>query len=412
MGKSKRLCIVKTGGLEQQNTEVEPHTEEQQANVNEATDNVQSDSGPPKKVRRHTVKQAIWDLESDERIEVTFNELGQPVGDEGKEFTSFLGTLVKMSNHLSIEYLHWRTIPEDKKDDLWNLVKGRFIFVPAENDKVKDWVLSDMGIKFKSWKYELKKKWFDSSSTINGIVAAQNDPRVDKEQFKKLVTYWFKDKVQVESEMKRKIRGKFKEPHVIGTKSFARLIHDETKKTGVRPSRGKVYCLTRTRENGDIVNEVATEVVGKLKSLENGSTSSTKGVDLNWKNDDLAKVKGPEKGGRVRCLGKVVIAKDKGSCLSQDPQIPVLKARINELEDKMKEMDESKERQDAEMKELKDRQEVMIQFMALIKDQLPNSDLANIFKGLNTQVASDSSSVYNHSSTENPTSSRASHNSS
>ena len=67
-------------------------------------------------------------------------------------------------------------------------------------------------------------------------------------------------------------------------------------------------------------------------------TSTQMGV-IDWKNDELAKIKGREKGGRVRCLRKVVMAKGEGSCSTQD-QVPILKARINELENEMKEIEE------------------------------------------------------------------------
>lgn len=103
-------------------------------------------------------------------------------------------------------------------------------------------------------------------------------------------------------------------------------------------------------------------------------------------NDDLAKVKGPEKRGRIRSVGKVVMAKDKGSSSSQDPQVPQLKSRINELEEEMKEMKESKERQEAEIREMKNNQEAMVRFMAIFKEQLPNASFFNVFNGLNKQV--------------------------
>ena len=53
---------------------------------------------------------------------------------------------------------------------------------------------------------------------------------------------------------------------------------------------------------------------------------------------DLAKVKGPEKRGHVRCRGKIIKAIRKGSCASQVPQ---LKARVNELENEVKELRET-----------------------------------------------------------------------
>lgn len=57
--------------------------------------------------------------------------------------------------------------------------------------------MADINRKWKTWKYELKKRSFDSSLTIDQIVAAQTDSRVDKEDFRKLVTHWFCEETQV-----------------------------------------------------------------------------------------------------------------------------------------------------------------------------------------------------------------------
>ena len=75
-----------------------------------------------------------------------------------------------------------------------------------------------------------------------------------------------------------------------------------------------------------------------MKNISNTTTSSSHVGLLNWKDDDLAKVKGPEKRGHIRCRGKIIKAIRKGSCASQVPQ---LKARVNELENEVKELRET-----------------------------------------------------------------------
>lgn len=49
------------------------------------------------------------------QVVVTLNRLGQPIGDEANELTNFLGTLVRMSQHIEIDYEEWRKVPENKK---------------------------------------------------------------------------------------------------------------------------------------------------------------------------------------------------------------------------------------------------------------------------------------------------------
>ncbi|PWA88471.1 Transposase, Ptta/En/Spm [Artemisia annua] len=68
--------------------------------------------------------------------------------------------------------------------------------------------------------------------------------------------------MEVEAENKKINRSKSDEPHVTGSKSFACISDEETQKNhGVRPSLGGMYCLTRTREDGSIVNATAAQVV-------------------------------------------------------------------------------------------------------------------------------------------------------
>ncbi|KAL8223958.1 hypothetical protein R6Q57_019433 [Mikania cordata] len=79
----------------------------------------------PKKVRGYTTKAQTWKMNSTQRIVVRFNKFGKPVGDEANELAQFLGTLVRMPDHVSIEYLDWRKVPAQNKEDMYSLVKGR-----------------------------------------------------------------------------------------------------------------------------------------------------------------------------------------------------------------------------------------------------------------------------------------------
>nr|GEY31219.1 hypothetical protein [Tanacetum cinerariifolium] len=77
-------------------------------------------------------------------------------------------------------------------------VQEKFEFSPVKIEEIRLWVMSDIGRKWKTWKYELKKRQFDSSLTVDEIVAAQTDTRVKKEDFKNLVTHWFCEDAQIQ----------------------------------------------------------------------------------------------------------------------------------------------------------------------------------------------------------------------
>ncbi|KAL8249562.1 hypothetical protein R6Q59_006430 [Mikania micrantha] len=57
----------------------------------------------PKKVSGYTTKAETWKMDWTQRIVVKFNKFGKPVGDEANELAQFLGTLVRMSDHISTE---------------------------------------------------------------------------------------------------------------------------------------------------------------------------------------------------------------------------------------------------------------------------------------------------------------------
>ncbi|GJV60613.1 transposase, Ptta/En/Spm, partial [Tanacetum coccineum] len=202
--------------------------------------------------------------------------------------------------------------------------------------------------------------------------------RVETGQFRTLVESWFTEEKQVESERKKINRLKSIEPHVTGTKSFARVKDEETKKNkGVSPSRGGMYCITRTRKDGSIVNAVAAQVVADIKAI--GDSSSTDQETTNnsdWTNDDLSKVKRPERRGSVRCTGKFLVKNDKRS---HDPQVPLLKAQVKYL-----------------------RQGFMM-FAVAVEEQVPNLNLSSVMNFMNMEV-DDLSSIHDNMTRKNPSS--------
>nr|KAJ0195766.1 hypothetical protein LSAT_V11C700351590 [Lactuca sativa] len=173
------------------------------------------------------------------------------------------------------------------------------------------------GEKWRTWKGSLKACTYDSSLTIDQIVAqkTEKDNRVNPTQFKKLVTHWFTPEYQSMCDLRRKSRAKMEEPHVSGTKSFARLAHEEALKNGVYPTRGQIYVKTRTRKNGNIVNEKVAQVMTSLEAIASDSSntqgSNTLGSVDDFSNDDYSKVKGPAKRGYIRCVGRMPTVKEK-----------------------------------------------------------------------------------------------------
>ncbi|KAK9073297.1 hypothetical protein SSX86_007621 [Deinandra increscens subsp. villosa] len=335
-------------------------------------------NGAPKKGRGHTQKMDIWKMNSTERICVTFDKFGLPVGDEGRELGQYIGTLVRMAENVSIEYTDWRKVPTKKKEDMYSLVKSKFTFHPVETSQIKKWIFSSMGKKWRTWKGILKSRGYDPSLTIDEIVAQQtnNDERVNKTQFKELVSRWFTPEFQNTCVKKRSSRLKMKEPHVTGTKSFARLAHEMAMKNdGVYPTRGEMYIKTRTRKDGSIVDDEALGVVTSLKAIASNSTS-TRGDQDDFVNDDYSKVKGAEKRGYVRLIGKIPVTKSNG-----DSQI------IQQLESATQTINH-----------LHGAFNVMVN---IIQEHIPNANLSTILSNMNLQVPRIGSSIESTSRSTN-----------
>nr|GEW30874.1 hypothetical protein [Tanacetum cinerariifolium] len=137
-----------------------------------------------------------------------------------------------------------------------------------------------------------------------------------------------------------------------------------------------MYCITRTRKDKSIVNAIAAQVVADIKAIGDSSSIDQETTNnSDWTNDDLSKVKGPERRGSVRCTGKFLVRNDKRS---HDPQVPLLKAQVKYL-----------------------RQGLM--FAAAVQEQVPNLNLSSVMNFMNME-ADGLSSIYDNTIDKKPSS--------
>ncbi|KAL4559508.1 hypothetical protein LXL04_031646 [Taraxacum kok-saghyz] len=110
-------------------------------------------------------------------------------------------------------------------------------------------------------------------------------------------------------------RKKMEEPHVPGTKSYVRLAHEE------------IYVKAHTRKVGKSVPDKVNQVMASLASDSTQTSSSSSDpttVDpFYYSNDDYSRVKGPEKRGYIRCVGRMPAVKASSS--STDPTMGQMK---------------------------------------------------------------------------------------
>ncbi|GMJ15211.1 hypothetical protein HRI_005190300 [Hibiscus trionum] len=368
MAKRKCLNIVSTirnsesrAQSEEQRATSAQHQEQSQAQQSQQSEEVQGVVGQQsreeqsqpssedinhKKVRGATLMPDIWELPEGQRVNVKINNLYQPVGEESTCLCRFIGTMVRKAEFAPISYLNWHEMPNNKKEEMWSTIELKFQFQLFDSEEgvdeatlkhVKKWVLSDMNTKWRQWKNELKSQIFDENQTVEQIVENCKDPRVNLDQLKTLVEYWLSSKAMEQSATNRSNRSKLSEPHCTGTRSFPRIVEDLTAESnGIPPTRADVYVRSRTRKDGSIVNSRAAVVVERIQEKRNESMSSENLSQTSWSNDVFAQVKGPERRGRVRCVGAVHTRSSQESGPSQSVQnteeVEGLKSKVAKLE--------------------------------------------------------------------------------
>ena len=69
-----------------------------------------------RKGRKRTKMHTVYDRANQPAVPVSFNEKGQPNGDNASEFSNFIATLVK--THIPLGHEDWRLVPVEKKNTL------------------------------------------------------------------------------------------------------------------------------------------------------------------------------------------------------------------------------------------------------------------------------------------------------
>nr|DAD37165.1 TPA_asm: hypothetical protein HUJ06_007806 [Nelumbo nucifera] len=113
------------------------------------------------RTRGATAAADVWSMPSDEKIDLEFNEDGQPINENAKRLTRFLGSIARNGNKLPIDVDSWRDVPIETKEEVWKVVQTKF--KTKENDK--DFVLKSLS---KKWRgrdsCRLKISQFDESN--------------------------------------------------------------------------------------------------------------------------------------------------------------------------------------------------------------------------------------------------------
>ncbi|KAJ0082247.1 hypothetical protein Patl1_12080 [Pistacia atlantica] len=154
-------------------------------------------------------------LNGDNRIEIKFNDKGQPIDEEFVKLSSFLGPLGREIVPFTIP--DWRKLPSDMREKLWKCVQARY---KLDQEWQKHYVLKEMGALWRTSKSRLGKS----------------------------------------EEMKN--RRKKQTSYTGGRRGYARMTEDIKKKTGKQVvSRVEVWIEAHKKKNGEPINTKTTEAI-------------------------------------------------------------------------------------------------------------------------------------------------------
>ncbi|XP_020087963.1 uncharacterized protein LOC109709952 isoform X3 [Ananas comosus] len=139
----------------------------------------------------------IWNLPSNQRIMLKYNNYFQPIDKEGSILHRFMGTVVRKPNLAPIDYLSWRKMDVKYKNSCWEVLESKFEFPrdPTTREKIRHNTIKKLGDLWRNYKCELKAKYYDESRKRKEILA-RAPPSVNHAQFARLVDYWRSDEAK------------------------------------------------------------------------------------------------------------------------------------------------------------------------------------------------------------------------
>nr|CAD1817843.1 unnamed protein product [Ananas comosus var. bracteatus] len=289
----------------------------------------------------------IWALPEGKFIKITFNDKGQPVGDSAKKLIGYLGVLARKGMEAPLDYNDWRAVPTDNKDLLWNILMSKFDGI----EDYKEWIMKSLGKKWKDYKCMLKRKFYEIYKTDEERIA--NCPEtVIPEQWEKLVYFWSSPEGQQRSSTNKFNRSKLVTTHTAGTKSFARVNHDEsTNRGGKELSRAEIFVLTHTKKNKEPMNKASSDHIKRIRELQ--SKLSEDNEDSLGPEDIFSQVFGKEKHGCIRGLGlgpipselfgpkhthQTCLRMTREARIEADKKVDMLNEKIHNMEEKYRKM--------------------------------------------------------------------------
>ncbi|KAM0843416.1 hypothetical protein ACQ4PT_057719 [Festuca glaucescens] len=112
--------VLRSQSVMHESANEEDADNEQELEENEGLDDQQKKK---KDGRKRTRMHTVYDRANQPPVPVSFNEKGQPNGDNASEFSNFIATLVK--THIPLGHEDWRLVPVEKKNALLTTLRHK-----------------------------------------------------------------------------------------------------------------------------------------------------------------------------------------------------------------------------------------------------------------------------------------------
>ncbi|PPS11395.1 hypothetical protein GOBAR_AA09243 [Gossypium barbadense] len=210
----------------------------------------------------------LYDLNPVERVKVSRNSHGQPVGSEARLLAGYLGIISRNANMLPINYESWHHMLDSNKNQALDNIKERFA-LEVSDDHIKK---------------ALGKKWRDHKSNL-----------------KKLD---FKKDISLEEKLRNIPPGMLRYHWTVSELEQAEV------SSGQKVRRLQLFEITHRKKDGSLMTFEAGEIMEKLKEKKaeyEAIASADSSVNLeNIDNRIITEVLGPERYGWVRFQGSGV----------------------------------------------------------------------------------------------------------
>ncbi|PPS17326.1 hypothetical protein GOBAR_AA03251 [Gossypium barbadense] len=221
----------------------------------------QTENGGTRRGRGRTLLIDLYNLNSVERVKVTRNSHGQPVGQESRLLAGYLGIIARNANKFPINYESWHNLPDSNKNQALPNIKERFALEVSDA-----YIKKALGKKWRDHKSILKKEYFKKPISLEEKL--KNVPLG-------MLRYQWEDadreRVGTSSRQKQKFT------HTAGSRSFACVAQATESSSGQKVGRLQLFDITHRKKNGTSMTSEAAEIMEKLKDkkAEYEATAST-----------------------------------------------------------------------------------------------------------------------------------------